>query len=100
MNELDRHQRLYIAAKAEQLRLGKISRRQFIRAAALAGFGISCGRYLSGYTRAMSGTEVTTATTRIIATDSKDLTPQQRFLKDVGGRFKGTKIRIVSENTP
>src|SRR5581483_2811305 len=30
---------------------------------------------------------------------SRDLTAQQRFLKEVGGQFKGTRIRIVSENT-
>ena len=33
MNEQDRQQRLYVAKMAEKLRAGKISRREFIRAA-------------------------------------------------------------------
>src|SRR4051794_37869790 len=103
MNELDRQQRVYVAQMAEALRVGAIDRRQFIRAAGLAGFGIASATYLSGCTRARPpapGAEKPAGKEEDSAVDSGDKTPQQRFLKEVGGRFKGTKIRIVSENTP
>jgi hypothetical protein len=48
MNELDRQQRLFVAAMAEKLQLGGISRREFLRAAASAGFGFASARYLAG----------------------------------------------------
>lgn len=102
MNELDRQQRVHVAGLAEELRVGTISRRQFIRAAGLAGFGFASMQYLSGYTRAhsqVSGAAKTVQKPDSVSTDSRNLTPQQRFLKDVGGRFKGTRIRVVSENT-
>lgn len=96
MNELDRQQRVFVAQKAEELRVGAINRRQFIRAAGLAGFGIASAKYLSG-TRV--GPQVTAAEIDGAAADPGTKTPQQQFLKEVGGRFKGTKIRIVSEDT-
>ena len=41
MNETDRLQRIYVARMAAKLKAGAISRRQFLRAAAIAGIGIS-----------------------------------------------------------
>jgi len=102
MNDLDRQQRVHVAEKAEELRVEAIDRRQFIRAAGLAGFGIASAKYLSGCARARpqsSAAEKPAGNTDGASADSGNMTAQQRFLKEVGGRFKGTKIRIVSENT-
>lgn len=106
MNERDRQQRLYVAKMAEKLRAGKISRREFIRAAALAGFGFSSAWYLGGCAPARPAAPAETAATAApeapkldASTGSGSLTPQQQFLKEVGGKFKGTRIKIVSENT-
>ena len=102
MNELDRQQRVHVAKMAEELRVGAIDRRQFIRAAGLAGFGIASAKYLSGCTRARRQAPVAekpAGNADGVSADSGSMTPQQRFLKEVGGRFKGTRIRIVSEDT-
>jgi multiple sugar transport system substrate-binding protein len=103
MNEQDRQQRLYVARMAEKLRAGKISRREFIRAAALAGFGFSSAWYLGGCAPARPAAPAQPAATEApkvdATTGSGSLTPQQQFLKEVGGKFKGTRIKIVSENT-
>lgn len=97
MNERDRQQRLYVAKIAEQLRLGKIDRRRFVRELGMAGFGIASGMYLSGCTP-RSEKQGTAATPRTVSAVSES-SLQRQFLKEVGGRFKGTTIRIVSEDT-
>ena len=91
MNERDRREREYVLESAEQLRIGRISRRQFIRSLAMAGFGIASARYLSGCDSATA--------LELPAGGSAISNLQQSFLKDVGGRFKGTRLQIVSENT-
>jgi len=97
MNELDRQQRVYVAKIAEAVRTGAMDRRQFVRALGLAGFGIASARYLSGCTRTPVA-EKPAGTARAVA-ESGLGTSQRRFLEEVGGRFKGTRIRIVSEDT-
>src|SRR5262245_61437522 len=107
MNEHDRQQRLYVAKMAEKLRLGHIGRRDFIRAAGIAGFGFSSAYFLSGCAPARSAapaiagpaTRAADAPPVTASTGSGSMNAQQQFLKDVGGRFKGTKVKIVSENT-
>ncbi len=102
MNELDRQQRLYVAKMAEKLRVGKIDRRQFIRAAGMAGFGIASAKYLAGCAPARPAApaaEKPAEKAPDASAGSGNMTPQQQFLKEVGGKFKGTKIKIVSENT-
>jgi multiple sugar transport system substrate-binding protein len=101
MNEKERQQRLYVAKMAEKLSAGKINRRQFIRAAAMAGFGFSSAAYLSGCAPARPAAPAAPAATEApsASSGSGSMTPQQQFLKDVGGKFKGTTIKIVSENT-
>ena len=81
------------------LRIGAIDRRQFIHALGLAGFGIASATYLSGCTPRTPVAEKPAGNAGGVSADSGNRTPQQRFLKEVGGRFKGTKIRIVSEDT-
>jgi len=99
MNERDRQQRLYVTAMAEKLRLGGIGRRQFIRAVGRAGFGFACARYLAG--AASRSSRLHAAEPATAPTAAAGMSGQQRqFLKEVGGRFKGTRIRVVSESTP
>ncbi len=91
MNERDRRERLHVAKVADQLRLGRIDRRRFVRELTLAGFGIASARYLSG----CKPHHVTAHSTA----PAGALQSQKQFLREVGGHFKGTKIRIVSEDT-
>jgi multiple sugar transport system substrate-binding protein len=98
MNELDRQQRVYVAKIAEAVRVGAMDRRQFVRALGLAGFGIASATYLSGCSRTPGAS--TPAGDAGGATDESGINAQQRrFLQEVGGRFKGTRIKIVSEDT-
>jgi len=90
VNETDRLQRIYVARMAAKLKAGAISRRQFLRAAAIAGIGISSMRYL---------TRCTPVVSPHVASEPAN-GEQQRFLREVGGHFRGTRIRIVSEDTP
>jgi len=96
VQETDRRQRLYVARMAEKLKAGRIDRRQFLRAAAMAGIGITSARYLSG----CSPARTPVADKKVQATTSGGLSEQQLFLREVGGRFRGSRIRIVSEDTP
>jgi multiple sugar transport system substrate-binding protein len=96
MNERDQRERLYVAKIADQLRLGRIDRRRFVRELTLAGFGIASARYLSGCAHRMPAEAPAQAPNEIAACA---LESQKQFLREVGGHFKGTKIRIVSENT-
>jgi len=96
MNDLDRQQRLFVAAMAEKLRLGGIGRRQFLRAAASAGFGFASARYLAG--SAPAGARLHAAEPTVA--ESGMTNEQRQFLVDAGKRFKGTRIKVVSENTP
>jgi multiple sugar transport system substrate-binding protein len=101
MHELDRQQRIHVAAMARKLRAGGIDRRGFMGAAARAGFGFTCARYLAGSSPAgtpVRAAEQTAADAPLAASGLTD--EQRRFLREVGGGFKGTRIRVVSENTP
>jgi multiple sugar transport system substrate-binding protein len=100
-NEVDRQQRLYVAKEAEKLRKGLISRREFIRRAAIAGFGFTSVRFLSGCAAPVAApTAQQAAATAGPASAVEASTPQQQFLKEVGSQFAGTTIRIASESTP
>lgn len=67
----------------------------------LAGVGFSSPWLLSGCDRKKTQDTIEKATDTLsdhsAGTSSSD---QHKFLKTVGGRYKGTKIRIVSESTP
>jgi multiple sugar transport system substrate-binding protein len=97
-NELDRQQRVYVAKIAGAVRHGTMDRRQFVQALGLAGFGIASATYLSGCSRT-PGATAPAADAGGIADESGITTSQRQFLQEVGGHFKGTRIRIVSEDT-
>jgi len=101
MNELDRQQRLAVANAAAQYRQGRMSRRNFLRFCAGAGFGFSSLYFLSGCAPvAPAPTPAQIQATVGPESAAVPLTDQQKFLKDVGGAFAGTTLRIVSESTP
>jgi multiple sugar transport system substrate-binding protein len=95
VNETDRRQRRYVARMAEKLKSGAIDRRQFLHAAASAGLGIASARYLSGCSPAKPPLTIDPFEPH----DSLQA-DQQQFLREVGGHFRGSRIRIVSEDTP
>ena len=90
MREPERQQRQYLLKIAEQVRVGLISRREFVRILGIAGLGIASARYLSGMPAFAS---------EMPAAGGATSGEQQSFLKEVGGLFKGSRVRIVSENT-
>ena len=100
MNDLDRQQRLHVAAMASRLRAGSIDRRLFLRAAAAAGFGFASARYLAGAGGGMRACAAQPASSQARLDESGITDGQRQFLREVGGAFKGKRIRVVSENTP
>ncbi|MBT9312797.1 ABC transporter substrate-binding protein [Leptothoe kymatousa] len=96
MNDLDYQQRLAVAKAAKRFRQGRMKRRDFIRFASLAGFGFSSARFLSG-----CGPSSRPKTSAPAPNLEELLTEdQQLFLREVGKTFRGTKLRIVTEDTP
>lgn len=92
MNEKDRKQRLYVAQQGEKVRRGQISRREFLRRAAVAGFGLSA----AGLMRMERAVASPAKAIKLAADYSED---QIKWLTDVGGRFSGTVIKLSSEST-
>lgn len=94
MNERDRKQRLYVAEQGRKLAAGKISRREFLRRAALAGFGVSA----AGLMR-MQTARAATSPVRLREGVYQLSDDQKAWLETVGKRFAGTTVRIASEST-
>jgi multiple sugar transport system substrate-binding protein len=106
MNEVDRQQRLAVAAAAEKYRRGKMNRRDFMRLCAGAGFGFTSLYFMNafGATPLARAAQILTPE-QIRATEGPKSarlsgTPQQQFLQEVGGKYKGTTLRIATESTP
>ncbi|MCA9903911.1 MAG: ABC transporter substrate-binding protein, partial [Anaerolineae bacterium] len=95
MNVIERQKRLYVAKAGEQVRKGKMSRRDFLRAAGVAGFGFSAAG-LMRMERAVAAPAKAPAWARdyLMAQDEMNA-----WLRDVGSRFSGTTIRLSSEST-
>lgn len=102
MDEIDRQQRLYAASAAKKYRRGRITRREFIRRCAQAGFGFSSLYFLSQCAPA-PGLPPTAAQVQATVGPTSASVPQtdaQKFLRDVGGKYRGTTLHIVGEDTP
>lgn len=100
MNDSDRKQRLAIFNLVQNYQQGRISRRKFLNLCAMAGFGFSSLRFLSGCDNSPPpGKEELRASANAKSAGSSG-TDQQAFLRDVGRTFAGTTLRIVSEFTP
>lgn len=94
MKETDR--RTYIADSARRFAERRIGKRDFLRRLGIAGVGLSSfAAGMLGGTRPFSGAPSMQALAQTSL--SADMT---KWLRDVGSKFKGTKIRFVSEPTP
>lgn len=93
MNERDRKQRLYVAQQGEKLRKGLISRREFLRRAAIAGFGVSTAGLMRMETH---GRRIAAPVDRSLFNQEDAMTA---WLEEVGRQYEGTVIRISSEST-
>ncbi|MFN7211129.1 MAG: hypothetical protein ACK4P1_12190, partial [Aggregatilineales bacterium] len=90
MNERERKQRLYVAQQGEKLRKGQISRREFLRRIGLAGFGISmAGMFRWDMHRAMAARQPIRLREGVYQLSDE----QEKWLREVGGRFRGTTVR-------
>jgi multiple sugar transport system substrate-binding protein len=95
MNERDRKQRLFVAEQGRKVAKGQISRREFLRRAAMAGFGLSAAGLMRMETaRAFNRKPINIPEGVYQLSDT-----QKKWLQEVGGRFKGTTVRISSEST-
>jgi multiple sugar transport system substrate-binding protein len=101
LREIDRQQRLAVVRAEEEFSSGGMSRREFIRFCGGAGFGFS-SLYLLGGCRSGGDVPCPVAAKDLLGPRSACVegTEQQRFLKEVGGAFRGKTVRVVSEATP
>lgn len=93
MTEQERQERLFLLRSAERVRQGRLTRRQFVRCLGMAGLGITSLRYLSGCGAAVADDDLAASPGGGLPSE------QESFLRQVGGSFRGTRLRIVSENT-
>jgi multiple sugar transport system substrate-binding protein len=107
----EQQEKLAIAKAARDFRAGRISRREFLRTCALAGLGFStaglmaaCGggapQSAAQPTAAPAPTAAQVAATAGPASATEPASDAAKFLADVGGQFRGTTLRVVSESTP
>src|SRR3954452_11378752 len=86
----------YVADGARAFAERRIGKREFLRRLGIAGVGLSSfAATMLGGNRPFPGAFQTQALAQAGA--SADMT---HWLRDVGGKYKGTKIRFVSEPTP
>jgi multiple sugar transport system substrate-binding protein len=86
----------FLADSARAFADRRISKRDFLRKAGMAGLGFSAfGAGLLGNQRTFRG-DLSSLGSEAMAQDAG----VTQWLKDVGSKFKGTKIRYTSESTP
>lgn len=96
MNQRERQKRLYVAQQGEKLRKGLINRREFLRRIGLAGFGVSAASMM----RWDTGSLLRANPVMRRQTEMEMSADVEAWLREVGGRFSGSTIRISSESTP
>jgi multiple sugar transport system substrate-binding protein len=95
MSFREHDKKTFIIDTARDFAQRRISKRDFLRKAGMAGIGFSAfASGLLGSTRPFRGNLSGNAA---YAQTPEDMT---KWLKDVGGKFKGTKVRYTSEATP
>jgi multiple sugar transport system substrate-binding protein len=89
----DYDKKTFIADTARDFGARRISKRDFLRKMALAGLGFSA------FNLGLLGCR---GRSRMPAAPAEAQTPEEmiKWLKDVGGQFKGAKVRYTSEATP
>lgn len=95
MSFRDYDKKTFIIDTARDFAARRISKRDFLRKAGMAGIGFSAfASGLLGTTRPFRG--------NLGGNAAYAQTPEEmtKWLKDVGGQFKGTKVRYTSEATP
>lgn len=95
MSFREHDKKTFIIDTARDFAARRISKRDFLRKAGLAGVGFSAfASGLLGSTRPFRG--------NLGGNAAYAQTPEEmtKWLKDVGGKFKGTKVRYTSEATP
>jgi multiple sugar transport system substrate-binding protein len=102
VNEIDRQQRRAMATYSSQLRRGVIDRRQFLKLSAMAGFGFTSLRFLAGCAPRATPAPTAAQVSATVGPTSAAVagTAQHQFLKEVGGKYRGTTLTVVSESTP
>src|SRR5919204_6160659 len=97
MSFREHDKKTFIADAARDFAARRISKREFLRRTALAGVGFSAfAAGLLGNTRPFRG-HLNFLGNEALADAPEETT---KWLKDVGSKFKGTKIRYTSEATP
>ncbi len=99
MNQKDRDQRLYVAQQGEKLRKGAISRREFMKRVGLAGFGLGAFGGIRPFSAIPHLTDERYEQLKGMSSTAWQNTDMAKWLKDVGGKFKGQTVRIASEST-
>jgi multiple sugar transport system substrate-binding protein len=95
MSFREHDKKTFIIDTARDFAARRISKREFLRKAGMAGIGFSAfASGLLGSTRPFRGNLSGNA---VLAQTPEDMT---KWLKDVGGKFKGSKVRYTSEATP
>jgi multiple sugar transport system substrate-binding protein len=97
MSFREHDKKTFIADAARDFAARRISKREFLRKAAMAGVGFSAfAAGLLGNARPFRGN------LGLVGDEALAQTPEEmtKWLKDVGGKFKGAKVRYTSEATP
>ena len=95
MSFKEHDKKTFIIDTARDFAARRISKRDFLRKTGMAGIGFSAfASGLLGSTRPFRG--------NLGGNAAMAQTPEEttKWLKDVGGKFKGTKVRYTSEATP
>lgn len=96
--EEERKRTIYKAAHA--FNRGKIGRREFLRLCGLAGLGFSAHGLLSACAPGAVPAQPAPSPEAKEAAATPPPRTVEEYLKEVGGQFEGTTIRVVSEATP
>src|SRR5262245_28610602 len=86
--------RTFIARAASDFAARRISKRDFLRKMAWAGIGFSA------FNLGLLGTGCRRGSTTGTPAEGEASEEITRWLRDVGGTFKGSKVRYTSEATP
>jgi multiple sugar transport system substrate-binding protein len=93
-NEYDR--KTFVANSAKAFAERRITKREFLRTLGIAGLGLSgFAATMLGQPRSLPGLSLPLA-----MADTGASPEMTNWLKDVGGKYKGTTIRFISEATP
>ncbi len=98
-NDLDRQKKLAIHSAAGALQHGNMSRREFLRLCALAGFSAASPFFLGGCQPAPTS-DADKLRASMSPTSTSETNDQYAFLRDVGRGFRGMTLHIITEDTP